>query len=542
MDIMINPLQQKKYEEQGLWSDQTLLDYWNLAVSRYADKEYIVDDLGKRLTYRAVDEKADILAAYMTDQGIGTGDMVTLQCTPRSEFILICIACFKIGAIVVPIKMRTGAAEWISLMNRIGSRMHFAVHKYHGDDICDFINKYKNEVRKNVTYIYIGGERHGEEEKQFEDILKGKKTALKKPECNANEIAVILFTSGTTKGSKGVLLTHNNVISSEKIFNECLHLTSEDIMFMPAPLSHATGFHHGVIAAMLAGGKLVLMEQYNAAGALDIMDEEHCTFSMGATPFIFDYLKHMDLGHKKPSSLQFYVCGGAPVSYELTRSAWENHHLLVCECYGSTESVPHVLVPPERAMELKGKWSGKTMGAIEIRVVDEKGNDVPPGTVGEEISRGPNVFVGYLDDPDSTKEALDEDGWFHSGDLCYGNEEGYIKISGRKKDIIVRGGENLNINEIEESMLGCPGVYKTGVVGMRDARLGERVCAFVINDNSGIVPTVSSIGKYLASKKVSKWLWPEHIEFIDRLPYTDSGKLKRYELVKELERRLKGKE
>ena len=263
---------------------------------------------------------------------------------------------------------------------------------------------------------------------------------------------------------------------------------------------------------------------------------------MGATPFIFDYLKRMDEGHKKPGSLKFYVCGGAPVPFELTRSAWENHQLIVCECYGSTESVPHVIVPPEKAIELKGKWSGGAMGAIEIRIVDEKGNDVPPGVVGEELSRGPNVFVGYLDDPESTAEALDADGWFHSGDLCYGDEYGHIKISGRKKDIIVRGGENLNINEIEESMQGCPGVYKTGIVGMRDARLGERVCAFVINDNSGIVPTVSSIGKYLEKKKVSKWLWPEHIEFIDELPYTDSGKLKRYELVKELERRLKGKE
>lgn len=542
MDIMINKTQQKIYEQQGLWTDQTLLDYWNHTVSGYADKEYAVDNLGRRMSYGDVDEKADILASFMKAKGIHAGDMVTLQCTPRCEFIIIVIACFKLGAVVVPIKMRTGAAEWISLMNRIRSKMHFAVSTYHDDNVCDFINKNGSDVETDVTYIFIGHHKAFNKDYLFEDVMKGKKEALPKPEVSADDVAAILFTSGTTKGSKGVLLTHNNISSSEKIFNECLKLSSNDIMFMPAPLSHATGFHHGIIASMLCGGKLVLMEQYNADIALDIMEKEKCTFSMGATPFIFDYLKRMDEGYKKPGSLKFYVCGGAPVPYELTRSAWVNHQLIICECYGSTESVPHVMVPPDQAIELKGKWSGMTMGAIEIRIVDEKGNDVPTGVVGEELSRGPNVFVGYLGDPESTRSALDQDGWFHSGDLCYGDEYGHIKISGRKKDIIVRGGENLNINEIEESMQGCPGIYKTGVVGMKDARLGERVCAFVIKDHSGIIPTVSSVANYLKMKKVSKWLWPEHIEFIDDLPYTDSGKLKRYELVKELERRLKGVE
>jgi acyl-CoA synthetase len=212
---------------------------------------------------------------------------------------------------------------------------------------------------------------------------------------------------------------------------------------------------------------------------------------------------------------------------------------MVCECYGSTESVPHVFVPPEEAMELKGLWSGKVFDDIQVRIVDEQGKDVPFGEVGEEISRGPNVFVGYLGSREDTDLALDDEGWYHSGDLCYGDDKGHIKICGRKKDIIVRGGENLNINEMEANLHGCPGLEKVAIVGMKDIRLGERVCAFVVPTDPAHPLTKDEISAYLKNKKVSKWLWPERIEYIEELPYTDSGKIKRYVLKEELERRQK---
>ncbi len=540
----INKEQQKIYEQKGLWTDWTMLDYWNRAVRENPDKEYVVDDLGRRLTYAQLDKDADILAAYMKEKGIETGDAVTIQCTPRYEFVVVVIACLKVGAIFVPFKMRTGGREWIDYMNRIGSKMHFVVSFYHEQNTGDFIRKFSGELKQEVDYVFIGDEMVMPGGDLFSDLMKEERSPVEKPENSANDVAAILFTSGTTaSGSKGVLLTHNNIVSSELLYAELLNLTGDDIMFMPQPLSHATGYQHAIVAAFLKGGKIVLMERYNAKVALDIMEKEKCTFSMGATPFIYDYLQILDEENRKmPETLRFYVCGGAPVPYELIKAAWEKHQLIVCECYGSTESTPHVMVPPERAVELQGKWSGKPLDSIEVRVVDEKGNDVPVGTVGEEISRGPNVFVGYLNDPVNTEASLDDDGWYHSGDLCYANEEGFIKISGRKKEIIVRGGENLNINEIEEGVRGCPGVKKVGVVGMKDARMGERICAFVVMDDSGNVPTVTSISNYLKKKKVSKWLWPEHVEFIKDLPYTASGKLQRFKLLKELDRRMKGEE
>lgn len=540
MKTKMNKERQQLYEKTGLWGDRTLFDYWNETVRQFADREYIVDNVGARLTYSELDQKADILASWMKHAGVKTGDMVTLQVTPRSEFVMIVYACLKLGAVLVPFKMRTGEAEWIRLMKKIKSRMHFYMDTYHGEDMGSFVRRNEQELDYDIINVCVGQKKTCQAEYNFASIMQGNGEKLPVPDVSANDVAVILFTSGTTKGSRGVLLTHNNIISSEKIFDRALELDCDDIMFMPAPLSHATGFHHGIISTMLHGGKLVLMDKYQVDEALNIMEEEKCTYSMGATPFIFDYVKKMDEGRKKPGSLKFFICGGAPVPYELTRRAWEKHRLMICECYGSTESVPHILVPPDRALDVKGKWSGKVLDGIEVRVVDENGKDVVPGEVGEEISRGPNVFVGYLDEPESTEQVLDDDGWYYSGDYCYADENGNVKICGRKKDIIVRGGENLNINEIEANLEGCPGILRYAVVGMPDERLGERVCAFIVPTDGYQPVTKDEVVDYLKSKKVSKWLLPERIEYIDDIPYTESGKIQRYLLKMELNKRLKG--
>lgn len=526
------------YKSSGWWTEKTLLDYWNDAIDLYGEREYVVDNLGRRYTYTELNARADILAGWMKSQGIGKQDMISMQCTPRSEFIVVVIACIKLGAVIVPMKMRTGAAEWIRLMKQVRSRIHFGLSCYHGENMGDFIRKNEKELDFDVINVYIDGNEKNSDGYCFDEICKGSLIEVSRPDVTADDVAAVLFTSGTTNGSRGVMLTHNNIISSEKIFNKMLHLTCEDSIFMPAPLSHATGFHHGIVSSMLSGGKIVLLDKYEKKTAMEMMDSEKCTFSMGATPFIYDYLKLMDEGMKKPESLKFYVCGGAPVPYELTRHAWENHHLMVCECYGSTESVPHVLVPPEKAVEMKGCWSGVIPEGVEVRIVDDNNQDVRPGEVGEEISRGPNVFIGYLDNMEETDKVLDDDGWYHSGDLCYGDGKGNIKICGRKKDIIVRGGENLNIIEIEDNLRSCPGIREAAVVGMKDPRLGERVCAFIVPEDRMKLVSKEEITQHMKGRRVSKWLWPERVEYIDQIPYTESGKIIRYKLKEELEKRL----
>ncbi len=537
MTTRVNKERQESYRRSGLWSDRTLLDCWKDAVKKWSGREYVTDSLGRRLTYGALDRQAEVLAGWMGARGIGTGDRVSLQCTPRAEFVTVVVACLKLGAVIVPMKMRTGAEEWIRLMGQVRSKMHICVHTYHGDAMEEFVRGCEAGLDFPVCNVWIGGGDRGTF--RYQEILEGEGEAYAPSTALADDVAAILFTSGTTRGSRGVLLTHNNIVSSEQIFNRQLGLDGKDAILMPAPLSHATGFHHGIVSTFLYGGRLVLLEQYDPAEAMEMMEREQCTYSMGATPFLYDYIRQMDQGRRKPGALRFYICGGAPVSPEIIRHGWEAYGLTVCECYGSTESVPHILVPPKLAVETAGRFSGLVPEEIEVRVVDEQGKDVEPGQVGEEISRGPNVFAGYLGDPEATDQALDRDGWYYSGDLCYSDGHGWIKICGRKKDIIVRGGENLNINDIEANLVECPGVARAGVVGMKDERLGERVCAFIVPEPGRPRVTREEILSFLASRKVSKWLWPERIEYIGELFYTDSGKIRRHLLLEELERRMK---
>lgn len=334
------------------------------------------------------------------------------------------------------------------------------------------------------------------------------------------------------------MLTHNNIIYSEDQFNKAVGITKDDIMFMPAPLSHATGFHHGIISPMLVGGKLVLQQRFIRSESVEIMNREKCTYSMGATPFIFDLLKELEESERQIDSLKFYLCGGAPVPGHLIKRAWDLHRILVCEVYDSTESVPHVLVRPENALENDGANAGTAIPGTEIRIVDEHRNPLPPGVIGEEASRGPAVFVGYLNNQAVTEQALDNDGWFYSGDLAVMDELGQLKITDRKKDLIIRGGENLNINDIANALAGCPGMDDCAIVGMPDDRLGERICAYLEPSVPGTVITKEAVIAFLASKQVSKRFWPERIEMADHIPRTESGKVARYLLVADIKKKL----
>lgn len=541
--MKINPGQKKRYQKEGYWSDKTLLDGWEETVNRFPHREYVADDRGFRYTYQQMDEAASKVAAFLIQNGVKPQEVVSYQIPIWSEFVIVTIACMKAGAVAHPIAMSYEEKELVRSLNLAETGIFFCPTFFYKTDYEQRILAVRQEVPslRAVVLLDYAKEKTGGDW-TLDEILK-KTEPLPKRDCvrlTGQDLAVILGTSGTSGGSKGVLLTHDNVRYSEETFNQELKLTEEDIMFMPAPLNHATGFHHGIIAPMLIGAKLVLQQKYRCREAIELMNRERCTYSMGATPFIYDILRELETNGGGLPFLKFYLCGGAPVPGYMVQKAWK-FGILLCEVYGSTESVPHVFVRPEEALERNGTTSGRAMKGVEIRVVNEEGRDVPPGTPGEEVSRGPNVFVGYLKDQAATDEALDEDGWFYSGDICVMDEAGNIRIIGRKKDMIVRGGENLNSNEINDKLEGCPGMGDHAVIGMPDERLGERICAFAVSAaGEGNEPLkLEDVLAYLKEKKVPKRFWPERLELIDRIPHTGSGKVKKYLLQEELKKRMK---
>lgn len=537
-EMKINPGQKQLYIDRGYWTEETLLDRWQRTVSMYPDREYVADDRGNRYTYRQMDEASSVLAAYLKEIGVKPHDVVSFQIPVWSEFVLIVIACLKVGAVMHPIGLSHEEADLVYGMNKTGTRVYFGVTWFKNKDYESRILSVRSQIPSLEQVVLLDSARKPQSDCiTLSEIMRTRKSLACEEfgGMNGFDVTLILCTSGTTGGNKGVMLTHNNIIFSEEMFNRELGLDERDVMFMPAPLHHATGFHHGVIAPMLMGAKLVLQQKFSCQEAIDLMNREQCTYSMGATPFIYDILRHMEEKGGALPYLKFYLCGGAPVPGYMVQKA-DQYGIRLCEVYGSTESVPHVFVRPGEALDLDGRTSGRAMAGVEVRVVDEKGQDVPPGVIGEEISRGPNVFVGYLKDRETTDRLLTEEGWFYSGDLCVSDEKGNIHIVGRKKDMIVRGGENLNANEIDNDVEGCPGVWDHAVIGMPDERMGERICVFVVPE-AGMAVTLEDMTCYMKEKHVQKRYWPERVEMIDKIPRTASGKVKKYLLLEELKKR-----
>jgi len=536
--IKINETNKRIYEEKGYWGDRTLLDYWNESVRKFGDREYVVDDRGSRLTYREVDEKAGAIASYFTEMGIISNDVVSIQIPVWSEFVLFTIACIKVGAVINPIAICYDGNEIARLMNRSGSKIYICPTWHHGTDYEEQILSVKEGIEGLENIVLLDNLMDKKSSLVTLKEILGRYQPLESgARAGSNDIAAVLWTSGTTGDSKGVMLTHNNIIFSEKYFNRELGLTKDDIMFMPAPLNHATGFHHGIIAPMLNGAKVVLQYKFKGKDAVDLINSEKCTYSMGSTPFIFDILDEIKKGKTYLGSLKFYLCGGSPIPSDMVKRAY-GYGIKLCEVYGSTESAPHAFIRPEEALTYMGSISGIPMEGVDVRVVDDSRMDVPAGIMGEEASRGPNVFVGYLNDRAATDTVLDDEGWFYSGDLCIGGEKNSISVIGRKKDMIIRGGENLNSNLISEYVSTHPKVKDQAVIGMPDERLGERICAYVVLKKGSETLGLDELKQHMKQKIVPKRYWPERVEIIDSICRTDSGKVKKGLLSEDLRRRM----
>lgn len=354
---------------------------------------------------------------------------------------------------------------------------------------------------------------------------------------HGDELAAVLFTSGTEGLPKGVMLTHNNILASERAYCARLNLTWQDVFMMPALLGHATGFLHGVTAPFLIGARSVLLDIFTPDACLALLEQQRCTCMLGATPFVYDLLNLLEKQPADLSALRFFLCGGTTIPKKVAREC-QQRSIKLLSVYGSTESSPHAVVNLDDPLSRFMHTDGYAAAGVEIKMVDDARKTLPPGCEGEEASRGPNVFMGYFDEPELTARALDEEGWYYSGDLCRMDEAGYIKITGRKKDIIVRGGENISSREVEDILLQHPKIHDACVVAMPDERLGERSCTYVVLKAPHHSLSLEEVVAFFSRKRVAKYKYPEHIVVIEKLPRTASGKIQKFLLGKDIMRRL----
>lgn len=541
IEVDLDAERKASWYRKGYWRQETLLDIWKRQVETRADRPYVVEGrTGNALAYRQIDAQANALARHLRASGVEEGEVVTFQIPIWCEFAVVMAACLKAGAVMHPVSMSFNERDLELVMNQVGSSAFICPTRTRKGDHESQALALQVSVPSLKAVIVIGhGQKPESDLPAFEDIVGGSQTRSQTSlepctpqKTTSDDVALILSTSGTTGTPKAVLLTHNNLLFSERSLTEELQIDERDVMFMPAPLNHATGFNHGLIAPLLTGGSVVLQERFNAEEALAIMEKTGVTWSMGATPFVYDLLKQMENGTPKPKALRFYLCGGAPLPGSFIQRA-ASRGLVVCEVYGSTESCPHALVPPALAVQWNGSFSGRALPGIETKVVDRNRCAVEPGQTGEEASRGPHLFVGYLKDAQAMAAAVDKDGWFYSGDLCVADEQGRIRIMGRRKEIIIRGGKNISAVEIDNLVAGCPGIKDHATIGFPDERLGERICLAAVRDGD-CLPTPNDICAFLQAKGVHKRLWPERVVEVERIPRTESGKVRRNVLAQEV--------
>ncbi|EFO4706907.1 cyclohexanecarboxylate-CoA ligase [Escherichia coli] len=535
--LTFNEQRRAAYRQQGLWGDASLADYWQQTARAMPDKIAVVDNHGASYTYSALDHAASCLANWMLAKGIESGDRIAFQLPGWCEFTVIYLACLKIGAVSVPLLPSWREAELVWVLNKCQAKMFFAPTLFKQTRPVDLILPLQNQLPQLQQIVGVDKLAPATSSLSLSQIIADNTPLTTAITTHGDELAAVLFTSGTEGLPKGVMLTHNNILASERAYCARLNLTWQDVFMMPAPLGHATGFLHGVTAPFLIGARSVLLDIFTPDACLALLEQQRCTCMLGATPFVYDLLNLLEKQPADLSALRFFLCGGTTIPKKVAREC-QQRGIKLLSVYGSTESSPHAVVNLDDPLSRFMHTDGYAAAGVDIKVVDDARKTLPPGCEGEEASRGPNVFMGYFDEPELTARALDEEGWYYSGALCRMDEAGYIKITGRKKDIIVRGGENISSREVEDILLQHPKIHDACVVAMPDERLGERSCAYVVLKAPHHSLSLEEVVAFFSRKWVAKYKYPEHIVVIEKLPRTASGKIQKFLLRKDIMRRL----
>ncbi len=536
-ESQLSPALIQRHKASGHWHEKTLLDYLDEVTPTRLDKVAVTDfnsmtGRATTLSYRQLLRASRRIALGLVALGVQRGDVVSCQLPNWWQLVALHLACLRIGAVTNPVMPIFRHRELTFMLGLAESRVLIVPQTWRGFDHLAMAREIQADLPQLKHVFAIGGEGEASFEKYFlerrwEQETPDAEQVLAARRMRPDEVMELLYTSGTTGEPKGAMHTSNTYFANLMELVNRYKLDSEQVIFMPSPMAHQTGFLVGMDVPLALGAKAVLQDIWEPETALARMQDEGVTFMMAATPFMNDLTDHPAVDRYDISRFNLFLSAGAPIPRTLVQRATERLKAHIVSAWGMTENL---LVTSTRLTDAPEKvfgTDGVNVPSMEIRVVDAAGKVLGADQEGELQSRGPSHFVGYLKRPE--RYDMDEQGWFKTGDLARIDADGYVRITGRSKDIIIRGGENIPVVEVEQLLHKHPAVQVAVVVGVPDARMGERAVAYV-KPRPGQSFSIEEMQRFLGEQQMVKQYWPEFLAVTDELPSTPSGKVQKFRL------------
>ncbi|MCL1962025.1 MAG: cyclohexanecarboxylate-CoA ligase [Desulfovibrionaceae bacterium] len=525
---------------QGLWHDRTINDDLDACVAACPDKLALTavraEDGGvTRFTYREMARMADRIAVGLARLGVGQGDVVSCQLPNWWQFTLLYLACSRIGAVMNPLMHIFRERELSFMLKHCETKVMIVPKRFRGFDHEAMLTALQPELPDLKRVVVVGGGGAN----SFEALLSGPawedaadaRDILARSRPAPDDVSQLIYTSGTTGEPKGAMHTANTTMSNIIAYAARMKLGSGDVVLMASPLAHQTGFMYGLMMPIMLKASAVLQDVWEPARAVALIQSERVTFTMASTPFVTDLTRAVAEGAGAVPTLRVFLCAGAPIPGPLVEQARRVLGSKIVSAWGMTENGAVTTIELGDDDERAINTDGHPLAGVEIKVVDVDGKSAPPGVAGDLLVRSCSNFGGYL--KRAHLNGTDADGWFTTGDLASIDARGYLRITGRSKDVIIRGGENIPVIEIETLLYRHPAVQMAAIVAYPDERLGERACAVVVpKPGQGI--DLPSIVEFLKNQKVALQYIPERLVVREAMPSTPSGKVQKFKLREQL--------
>jgi acyl-CoA synthetase (AMP-forming)/AMP-acid ligase II len=527
-----SPTDIRRYYAQGEWQHRALIEILAERAATDPDRVWVSSGSGS-LTYAQAYEQSIRLAAGLARRGVRPGDRVAVQLPNWQEFAVITAAVSRLGAVLLPIMPIFRLDEVRYMLDHAGATVVIGPSHWHHFDHGAMYAQLTGELEtlRHVVLVRPEGELPAGAQ-AFDDVLADGEIAALDADLPApadpDEPFLIVYTSGTTSRPKGCHHTFNTVYAGTVALIRRLRVTQDDVFFNPSPVTHSTGLITGLLIPLVSGGGTHFQEVWDPSEALRRIARHRCSITFTATTFLTTLTRAYEAEGGDMSSMRYWVCAGAPIPgpvIEKARATFTG--CAVLSLYGRSENFSTTLCGPDDAAARSATSDGRPFDGTVIRIVDRDGVPVPAGEEGDICYRGPSHMLGYYRDPAETALLYTADGLSRSGDLGYQDADGYVRVSGRVKDIIIRGGLNISSREIEDLLTGHPAVKDVAVVAMPDARLGEKACAFVVLMPGTQELTLAAVTGYLQERQVAVQKFPERLEIVDALPMTAVGKVRK---------------